>query len=67
MNFEKKYIYVPVFGDERYKKGMVGCYYGGRYATAEREGGGVTGTGVICGYTNVWCRLKNNKYVAPKK
>ena len=31
-----------------------------------RGGGQGTGVGVICGYTNVWCRLKNNMYVASK-
>ena len=70
--FLEKYMYVPVFGEERNndsrnEKGMVVCNYGGRYATVERGGGQGIGLGVICGLTNVWCRLKNNMYVASKK
>ena len=68
MNFEKN-VSACILGRQIYdsgnKKGMVGCNYGGLYATGEGGGHG-TGVGVICGYTNVWCRLKNKMYVAQK-
>ena len=68
MNFEKN-VSACILGRQIYdlgnKNGMVGCNYGGRYATGEGEGQG-TSVGVICGYTNVWCRLQNKMYVAQK-
>ena len=45
------------------KKDMVGCNYGGRYSSV---GGGGAGIGLICDFTNVWWRLRNNMLVAPK-
>ena len=73
MNFEKLHVCACIWGREIYdsgnKKGMVGATTVDGMQPGREGGGQGTMVGVICGYTNVWCRLKNNMYayVAPKK
>ena len=64
-------MHVPVFGEERYtltenklqkikKEWSVATWVDGK-----QPGGGGVGSGVICGYTNIWRRLKTT-YMWPQ-
>ena len=68
MNFEKN-VCACIWGrqlyDARNKKPWLGATTVDGMQPGMGEGQG-TGVGVICGYTNVWCRLKNKMYLAQK-
>ena len=54
------YMYVPVFGEERYTiQEIKRAWLGSTTVDGMQPGRGRgTGVGMNCGYTNVWCRLK---------
>ena len=63
-------MYVPVFWEDRYsiheiKSAWLGATTVDGMQSGRGRGQG-TGISMISGYTNVWCRLKNNMYVALK-